>query len=140
MRQYCIDHPNIRMKEVLLNSDSTRIDGRHEGPFGIKTRFAEESMSELLQAKYTDYRNEDADYPCVQTIAKKGFMPIPKATIASESIIRARLEKEQKEFAEQQPEKERFTMKRFQKVKGTFERQREEEEEKRRSLSPTRSL
>ena len=37
MRQYSIDHPNIRMKEVLTN-DSTRVDANHEGPFGVKTR------------------------------------------------------------------------------------------------------
>lgn len=37
MRQYSIEHPNIRMKEVL-NNDSTRVDANHEGPFGIKTK------------------------------------------------------------------------------------------------------
>jgi len=37
MRQYAIDHPNIRMLEALP-SDSTRVDNRHEGPFGIKTQ------------------------------------------------------------------------------------------------------
>ncbi len=36
MRQYSIEHPNIRMKEVLV-SDSTRVDHKHEGPFGRKT-------------------------------------------------------------------------------------------------------
>ncbi len=37
MRQYAIDHPNIRLKEVLP-TDSTRVDANHEGPFGIKTK------------------------------------------------------------------------------------------------------
>jgi hypothetical protein len=37
MRQYSIDHPNIRLKEVLLNTDSTRVGNNHEGPFGRKT-------------------------------------------------------------------------------------------------------
>lgn len=37
MRQYAIDHPNIRMKEALP-TDSTRVDMNHEGPFGIKTQ------------------------------------------------------------------------------------------------------
>lgn len=36
MRQYSIEHPNIRMKEVLV-SDSSRVDHKHEGPFGRKT-------------------------------------------------------------------------------------------------------
>ncbi len=129
MRQYCIDHPNIRMKEILLNTDSTRVDGRHEGPFGIKTKFADERMDELLQAKYTDFRNEDSDYPNVQTIKTKGFMPVPKPTIASQSIVNAR--KKQQESSAQ--EEHRFVMKKFQKVKGTFERQREEAETRRRA-------
>jgi hypothetical protein len=127
MRQYCIDHPNIRMKEILLNTDSTRVDGRHEGPFGIKTKFADERMDELLQAKYTDFRNEDSDYPNVQTIKTKGFMPVPKPTIASQSIVLARQQ------AGEQKEEHRFIMKKFQKVKGTFERQREEAERQRRA-------
>ena len=37
MRQYNVEHPNIRMKEALKSS-STRIDANHEGPFGIKTK------------------------------------------------------------------------------------------------------
>lgn len=124
MRQYGIDHPNIRMKEIL-NTDSTRIDGLHEGPFGIKTKFADEHIQDILQAKYTDFRNEDSDYPAVHTIQKKGFMPVPKSTIASQSIVEARLKKEHI------PEHHRFIMKRFQNIKGTFEKQREEEEQRR---------
>ncbi|RYY88811.1 hypothetical protein EON63_01720 [archaeon] len=42
------DHPNIRLKE-LLPTDSTRITANHEGPFGIQTEFADESMYDLLQ-------------------------------------------------------------------------------------------
>lgn len=37
MRQFAIEHPNIRLKETL-QTDSARIDSNHEGPFGIKTR------------------------------------------------------------------------------------------------------
>jgi hypothetical protein len=129
MRQYCIDHPNIRMKEILLNTDSTRVDGRHEGPFGIKTKFADEHMDELLQAKYTDFRNEDSDYPNVQTIKTKGYMPVPKPTIASQSIVNVRKKHEE----EHEQQHHRFIMKKFQKVKGTFERQREEEKTRRRA-------
>lgn len=127
MRQYCIDHPNIRMKEILLNTDSTRVDSRHEGPFGIKTKFAEERMDELLQAKYTDFRNEDSDYPNVQAIKTRGYLPVPKTTIASQSIVLAR------EKAQEAKEPHRFIMKKFQNIKGTFERQREEAENKRRA-------
>mmetsp|Transcript_36442 Transcript_36442/g.27025 ORF Transcript_36442/g.27025 Transcript_36442/m.27025 type:complete len:263 (-) Transcript_36442:48-836(-) len=129
MRQYCIDHPNIRMKEILLNTDSTRVDGRHEGPFGIKTKFADERMDDLLQAKYTDFRNEDSDYPNVQTIKTKGFMPESKDTIASKSIVMARKKAEE----EREHHQHRFIMKKFQNVKGTFERQREEAQARRQA-------
>jgi hypothetical protein len=141
MRQYCIDHPNIRMKEILLNTDSTRVDGRHEGPFGIKTKFADEHMDELLQAKYTDFHYEDSDYPNVQTIKTKGYMPVPKPTIASQSIVNVRKKHEE----EHEEKHHRFIMKKFQKVKGTFERQREEAESRRRAtgelaISPESTL
>ena len=38
MRQYGIEHPNVRLKEVL-NTDSSRKapQANHEGPFGKKT-------------------------------------------------------------------------------------------------------
>jgi hypothetical protein len=37
MRQFSIDHPNIRLKESL-DSKTHRTDSSHEGPFGVKTR------------------------------------------------------------------------------------------------------
>lgn len=80
---------------------------------------AEESIDSLLQAKYTDFNNEDSDYPVVTTIKKTGFMPTPRPTVASQAIIEARKEQE----AKSQPK--RFIMKRFANVKGTFERERE---------------
>eukprot|EP00598_Pedospumella_elongata_P007471 CAMPEP_0184968232 /NCGR_PEP_ID=MMETSP1098-20130426/1337_1 /TAXON_ID=89044 /ORGANISM="Spumella elongata, Strain CCAP 955/1" /LENGTH=222 /DNA_ID=CAMNT_0027489805 /DNA_START=96 /DNA_END=764 /DNA_ORIENTATION=- len=114
MRQYSIDHPNIRMKEVL-NQDSTRVDANHEGPFGIKTKFSEDPMSSILQGRYTDFTNEDADYPNVVSIKKVGFMPAPRPTIASESQSVARMRKEEKE------KPKHFIMKRFQKATCTEE-------------------
>jgi hypothetical protein len=95
MRQYAIDHPNIRMKEIL-NSENTRLDANHEGPFGRKTQFADEGMDDLLQARYTDFTNEDTDYPSVTSIKKVGYMPVPKPTIASQSITLAREKAEEK--------------------------------------------
>jgi hypothetical protein len=38
MRQYAIEHPNIRLKEMLLPTVSGRPDNHFEGPFGIKTK------------------------------------------------------------------------------------------------------
>jgi len=113
MRQYGIDHPNIRLKEVL-HTDSSRVNTNHEGPFGIKTEFADESMESLLQAKFTNFNNDDADYPQIESIKKTGFMPTPKPTIASQSITLAR----EKKAEQDQPK--HFIMKRFQNIPGTF--------------------
>jgi len=124
MRQYSIEHPNIRLKEVL-NADTTKGTANHEGPFGIKTKFAEESMDSLLQAKFTNFANEDSDYPTIVSIKKTGFMPTPRPTVASTSIIKAR------EEANEKKQPKHFIMKRFQNVKGTFEREREEQHAKR---------
>lgn len=88
-------------------------------------------MESLLQAKYTNFANEDADYPVVTSIKKTGFMPTPRPTVASQAIIAARKAQEEKD----QPK--RFTMKRFANVKGTFEREREAAAAA-RSQSPTR--
>jgi hypothetical protein len=89
-------------------------------------------MDELLQAKYTDFTNEDTDYPSVTSIKKTGFMPVPRPTIASQSVILAR------QKAEEQTQKKHFTMKKFQNVKGTFEREREAKRMQESSGSPGR--
>mmetsp|Transcript_1439 Transcript_1439/g.2343 ORF Transcript_1439/g.2343 Transcript_1439/m.2343 type:complete len:239 (+) Transcript_1439:223-939(+) len=118
MRQYSIDHPNIRMKEVL-NNDSTRVDANHEGPFGIKTKFSEEPIGDILQAKYTNFANEDSDYPSVVSIKKVGFMPSPRPTIASQSQMVARMRKAEKD------KPKHFIMKRFQNIQGKMSQERE---------------
>lgn len=87
-------------------------------------------MEDLLQAKYTDFTNEDTDYPSVTSIKKTGFMPVPRATIASQAVIHAR----EKEREKEQEEKKRFIMKRFQNIKGTFQRERELEESLKKEL------
>lgn len=77
-------------------------------------------MSSILQGRYTDFTNEDADYPSVVSIKKVGFMPAPRPTIASQSQSVARTRKEEKE------KPSHFVMKRFQNIKGKFEQDRQE--------------
>lgn len=116
MRQYGIDHPNVRMKEVLVQ-DSSRPDvikPSHEGPFGRRTVYAEESFGEIIQAKYTNFASEDADYPTITTIKKTGFMPEPKPTKASLAVSIAR---EGREEAQKATTK-KFCMKKFQNIPG----------------------
>ena len=37
-------------------------------------------MTSLIQADFTNFANEDADYPTITTIKKTGHMPEPKPT------------------------------------------------------------
>lgn len=53
-------------------------------------------MKELLEAKYTDYTNEDTDYPSVTSIKKVGYMPVPKPTHASEVLAETRRKAQEK--------------------------------------------
>lgn len=113
MRKYAADHPNIRRKEALP-SDSARVDSRYEGPFGRKTVYSTDPFADIVQAKYTNFNADDADYPNTSTVTKKGSFPKPKPTIASasQSVVRER--------QSQMAVKPHFVMKRFQNIKGTF--------------------
>lgn len=113
MRKYAAEHPNIRRKEALT-SNSARVDSRFEGPFGRATVSADEGMDQIIQARYTNFGPEDIDYPDVSCIKKTGSFPKPRPTNASESVIKARKERESKK------EVKKFCMKRFQNIKGTF--------------------
>jgi hypothetical protein len=116
IRRYAMEHPNIRRKETLSASDATKQgnDHRFEGPFGRKTVYAEEKFGDILGAKFTNFSTEDADYPDVSTVTKKGKLPKPRTTNASDGVIKARM------AAKEKQERPHFVMKRFQKVKGTF--------------------
>ena len=108
-------------------------------------------MEEILQAKYTDFTNEDVDYPSVGSIKKTGYMPVPRPTIASQGMIEARHRQEEVSVTcvssqllsihlispcvslclllnPSQHHKKHFIMKKFQNVKGTFQREREAKE------------
>ena len=54
MRQYGIDHPNVRMKEVLSQDNlSGELRASHEGPFGRKTElYVQIRESILLSLSY----------------------------------------------------------------------------------------
>ena len=60
------------------------------------THSSEDPMSSILQGRYTDFTNEDADYPSVVSIKKVGFMPSPRPTIASQSQSIARTRQAEK--------------------------------------------
>lgn len=116
IRKYVIDHPNIRRKETLVNDANAKgnNDHRFEGPFGRKTVYANEKMADIVGASFTNFNTEDADYPDVSSVSKKGNIPPAKSTKASDGIIIAR------EKSKAKIEKKHFVMKRFQNVKGSF--------------------
>lgn len=83
-----------------------------EGPFGIKTASTDDRIENIIQGKYISYANDDGDYPDVTCIKKKGAMPKPKPTVASELLYRTK--------TEPKVEKPRFIMNRFKKVQPTM--------------------
>lgn len=119
MRQYSEAHPNIRLKEVM-GEGGVAGNANHEGPFGIQTKYADESIKDIIQAKYTDMSNDDADYPDTSNIMKMSSFPKPIATKASDLLSESRRLKEMKS---QMPEK-KFCMKRFQNIPGKLSTKR----------------
>lgn len=51
---------------------------------------ADESMGEIIQAKYTDFSADDADYPDTSNIMKLSSFPKPVPTKSSLSLVHAR--------------------------------------------------
>jgi hypothetical protein len=111
MRQYAIDHPNIRLKEALISS-SARVDSSHEGPFGIKTVKSDVSMDSIVRGDFSSKDGDDDDYPSIGHIKKVGGMPQPRSTKASEGVVLARQE------SNEEKNKKHFCMKKFQNIKG----------------------
>ena len=64
--------------------------------YPFTTNSSEDPMGSILQGKYTDFTNEDSDYPSVVSIKKVGFMPSPRPTIASQSQSVARTRQAEK--------------------------------------------
>ena len=75
---------------------------------------SEETISEIIQAGFTNFATDDNDYPNTSVIAKIGLMPKPRSTIASESVALTRQLQKEKE----QSDKKRFVMRKFQNVEG----------------------
>lgn len=126
MRQYIDQHPNIRLKEEA--QDNMNSKGNHEGPFGVQTKFADESMKALMQGEYTNFADDDTDYPDTSNIMKMSSFPMPISTKASELLMsKRRQEKEKSET----PTKH-FCMKKFQGVESKLFKEL--------NLTPTRKI
>jgi len=112
MRQYIDQHPNIRLKEEA--QDNMNSKGNHEGPFGVQTKFADETMKDLMQASYTNFVDDDTDYPDTTNIMKMSSFPMPIPTKASELLMNKRREEKDKSAT---PTKH-FCMKKFQGIES----------------------
>lgn len=51
---------------------------------------ADESMGDVIQAKYTNFATDDADYPDTSNIMKLSSFPKPVPTRASLALVEAR--------------------------------------------------
>lgn len=118
-RKFAEDHQNIKMKEVInVNMDES--SSAYEGPFGRKTEYADENVGSLVRGKYTNFENDDADYPHIDGLVDKGAIPAPKGT--KTSIMQADINKRKAAKlagkSTDSPPKSHFTMKKFQNVPG----------------------
>lgn len=127
------------MKEILHHDLDAGPSSAFEGPFGARTQLyvpslllsltlfcvtcsdclvtlcsANESMAELIQAKFTNFTNYDTDYPSMAGLVDKSALPLPKSTRSSTLVAEKSRNDSQKDA---EPEK-RFVMKKFQNVPG----------------------
>jgi hypothetical protein len=85
---------DISVKETLNNWSSivpkdtrrsvhTSNGAVFEGPFGNKTEISHDSIKNIVQTDYTNYRNHDTNYPEIPRRKKIVSFPAPKATLSS---------------------------------------------------------
>lgn len=112
-RRFAEEHQHIKMKEIL--SGDHEVGSGFEGPFGQKTIFAEESIDDLVQARFTNFGNDDTDYPNMSGLTNNRTRIAPRGTRASEMQSSSR-----KELASKEEKKKSggFIMKKFQNVPG----------------------
>jgi len=115
-REFARAHPEITFTPPALKKEREIAESkrRHfDGPFGMRTNAdARESVNELIQAKYTSFSNDEADYPDVSGMKKKGALPKPKATKASRTLLEAG-KKKIESTPPDGPSQDLFKMKKF---------------------------
>lgn len=104
-RVYALEHPDIRFKQPSGSKRSTANVPSDSGPFGALTEGQNVSIRNLIEAAYTDWDDDNQDYPNLTALEKKHRLKPPKATKASIGHgMRSN---------PLPPEKEPFKMKRF---------------------------
>ncbi|CAE7707973.1 unnamed protein product, partial [Symbiodinium microadriaticum] len=81
---------------------------------------ADETMGNIIQAKYTSFANYDQDYPSLDGLVDRSAMPAPRQTKASTSAAgRAAATKSGANSTQSTGRRDiHFTMKKFQNVPG----------------------
>ena len=115
-KKFAEDHTHIKMKEILTEDEGGQAGSAFEGPFGIKTTFADETMENIIQAKYTSFSNDDADYPKLDGLVDKSALPQPRMTKASSSS--ASRSKTRSAAQQSGRPESTFVMKKFQNIPG----------------------
>lgn len=110
--QFIETHKNIRKKETFNNNNEGK---KFEGPFGIKSCIVVEPVGDVLRGGFTNYANEDGDYPDMTGLVKKGALPLPRPTKSATLLAETR--RAQTEL-DAQPQKALFKMKMFQNVES----------------------
>jgi len=108
-RAYARAHPDIRFKHVS-GKKAESVSVPFKGPYGIGTAGQDESIRPLIEVDYTSFEKDDANYPDLSKLTKKGRLPPPRPTAASNGHdVRQRPAPEPKS---------EWVMKRFQNVKA----------------------
>ena len=81
---------------------------------------ADETMENIIQAKYTSFENYDQDYPSLDGLVDRSAIPLPRQTKASTGAAgRAAANRSGAHAAKDTGRREiHFTMKKFQNVPG----------------------
>ena len=114
-RAFANDHRDIRFKAPTLNANKGPAKPPYMGPYGVPSSGQDESIRGLIEAGYTSFNHDDADYPDFSGQVKKGRVCKPRPTKASIGHdVRSK---------EPVVEKEAFKMKKFQNVESQLSNQ-----------------
>lgn len=79
-RQFAKEHPDIAIN--FASKRKNRCTPTNDTIFGIKSE-ASEDIWGLVQARFTSYSNDNADYPDVSSMKARGALPLPRETRCS---------------------------------------------------------
>ncbi|KAL7686872.1 putative cilia-and flagella-associated protein [Plasmopara halstedii] len=79
-RKFANEHPDIVIRSALKSRRSSK--PTNDTIHGVKSKESEDIWG-LVQAKYTSYSNDNADYPDLSSMRARGILPMPRETRSS---------------------------------------------------------